>query len=147
MVWCMKAASLCTPCRFKWTQVLIANYVLTPIRPSAEEKWFAERLRGVFFPPQITQCFMHNLYSTVTKSHLPLCWPLQPQPVHFSSHRFCSIGWPFQPCLCPRWTPPPPISLKLDCFFPISLDRKWPSCQTGTDMLLQRVDTMWETPY
>lgn len=30
---------------------------------------------------------------------------------------------------------------------PISQERKWPRCQTRTDMLLQRVGTVWDTLY
>lgn len=125
--------------------------IFWPIHPSAGEKWCAERVHGILLPPSPPKNYpllMDTLYSTVTKSHYPLCWPPHAHcspslfiPPHTDS-AISSTGWPFQPCLCPRWILTPHVSLKLDCFFPISLDRKWPRCQTGTDMLLQRVDTI-----
>lgn len=88
--------------------------------------------------------FMHWFYNIVTNTWLPVCVDLcSLKPVISLTEILLYLvhpGWPFQPCLCPRCILTPLVFLKLDCFFfPRSLDRKWPSCETGTNTELQKV--------
>lgn len=76
--------------------------------------------RVFYFCPKVTtKCFMHNCilqYPTHTSPCVDLCSPsLFITPCTGST--LSGTGWPFQPCLCPRWILTPPVSLKLDFSF------------------------------
>lgn len=97
------------------------------------------------------QSFRQNESNIFSSHSIVLCktcaahWRLSPSP-HLASpslyipphtgSALSSTGWPFQPCLCPRWILSPPlVPLKLDCiFFSLSLSLSLPSYQPRKEM-------------
>lgn len=107
-VWCLKSHIL-TP---KWFSSLISH---------------SDQINPIHFlavKHSIVLCKIHAAHLRLSPS-LELASP----SLHISPHTgsaLSSTGWPFQPCLCPRWILSPPlVPQKLDCyiffFFTLSL--------------------------
>lgn len=97
------------------------------------------------FAPHIRDSLLRSIWP------VPACTFLLTQVLLYLAQvdlsRLVCVPGGFSHPLLSRWNWIAIFFFSLSPVPPISQERKWPRCQTSTDMLLQRVGTVWDTLY